>query len=148
MPCTLPLPELAGVFMSPCASTQMRPSGLSSRRTKSAVAATDPAARLWSPPSTSGKPPSLEHAERRLVELLADARDLADVLLLRIAERLDLRNRRDEVAFVDDGHAERGEPLGEAGDAKRRWSHVDAAAVAAEVERDADEVESLRAHRR
>src|SRR5439155_1378975 len=57
IPCTLPLPELAGVFMSPCASTQMRPSGRSSRRTKSAVAATDPAARLWSPPSTRGKPP-------------------------------------------------------------------------------------------
>ena len=29
MPCTLPLPELDGVFMSPCASTQISPSGLS-----------------------------------------------------------------------------------------------------------------------
>ena len=46
MPCTLPLDEVAGVFMSPCASTQIRPSGLSSRRTKSAAAATEPAARL------------------------------------------------------------------------------------------------------
>ena len=44
MPCTLPLPEVVGVFMSPCASTQIRPSGFSSRRRKSAVAATDPAA--------------------------------------------------------------------------------------------------------
>ena len=29
MPCTLPLAEVAGVFMSPCASTQISPSGLS-----------------------------------------------------------------------------------------------------------------------
>ena len=46
MPWTLPLPELDGVFMSPCASTQISPSGFCSRRRKSAVAATDPAARL------------------------------------------------------------------------------------------------------
>jgi len=44
IPCTLPLFVLAGVFMSPCASTQMSPSGLFSRRRKSAVAATDPEA--------------------------------------------------------------------------------------------------------
>ena len=90
----------------------------------------------------------LEHAERRLVEPLADARDLADVFLFRIAERLDFGNRRHEIAFVDDRHAERRQPLGEAGDAKRRRSHVDAAAIAAEIERDPDEVKSLRAHRR
>ena len=57
MPCTLPLPLEAGVFMSPCASTQMTPIFPPLRRTKSAVAATDPAARLWSPPSTRGTPP-------------------------------------------------------------------------------------------
>ena len=50
-----------------------------------------PAARLWSPPSTSGIAALLEHRERRLVEPLADPRDLADVLLLRVAGRLDLR---------------------------------------------------------
>ena len=46
MPCTLPLIDVDGVFMSPCASTHMRPRGLFSRRTNSAVAATEPAARL------------------------------------------------------------------------------------------------------
>ena len=54
----------------------------------------------------------------------------------------------DEVAFIDDGDAERREPFGEAGDAKCGGPHVDAAAIAAEVERDANEVESVRAHRR
>ena len=150
MPWTLPLGELAGVFMSPCASTQIRPSGLPvaarelrRRRHRAggeAVVAAEHEreARLRS-----------SDAERRLVEPLADARDLADVLLLRIAERLDLGNRarrgrprrRPRTPSV-------GEPLAEAGDAKRRRSHVDAAPAAAEVERDADEVKSLCAHRR
>ena len=78
--------------------------------------------------------------ERRLVEPLADARDLADVFLGRVAERLDLRDRRDQIALVDDREAERGEPFAEPGNAERRGPHVDAAAVAAEVERDADDV--------
>ena len=47
MPCTLPLVVVSGVFMSPCASTQIRPSGCDAvRRTQAALAATDPAARL------------------------------------------------------------------------------------------------------
>ena len=46
------------------------------------------------------------------------------------------------------GDPERREPLGESGDPKRRRSHVDAAAIAAEVERDADEVKRLRGHGR
>ena len=148
MPWTLPLPELAGVFMSPCASTQMRPSGftvapdeLSRRRDRAGRQAVVAAEH-------EREAAPLEHAERRLVELLADARDLADVLLFRIAERLDLRNRRDEIALVDDRHAERREPLGEPGNAKRGRPHVDAAAVTAEIERDSDEVKGLRTHSR
>ena len=47
IPCTLPLVVVSGVFMSPCASTQIRPSGREAvRRTQAALAATDPAARL------------------------------------------------------------------------------------------------------
>ncbi len=57
IPCTLPLLLLAGVFMSPCASTQISPILPSARRANSEVAATEPAARLWSPPSTTGVPP-------------------------------------------------------------------------------------------
>ena len=60
--------------------------------------------------------------------------------LLRVAGGLDLRDRRDEIAVVDDRHAERGQALAEPGDPERGRSHVDAAAVAAEVERDADDV--------
>ena len=47
MPCTLPRVVVAGVFMSPCASTQIRPSGLPrlAQRTPPR-AATDPAPRL------------------------------------------------------------------------------------------------------
>ena len=59
-------------------------------------------------------------------------------------ERLDLRDRRDEVAGVDDRDAQRREPLAEAGDAERRRPHVDAAAVAAEIERHADDVNGPR----
>ena len=82
-----------------------------------------------------------ERRQRRLVEPLADFRDLADVLLVRVAERLDLGDRRDEVALVDDGDAERGQALAEPGDAERGRAHVDAAAVAAEIQRDTDDVD-------
>src|SRR5205823_10211061 len=86
------------------------------------------------------EPALFEDAERRLVQLFADARDLADVFLTRIAERLDFRNRRDEIPFIDHRDAKRRQTFGETADAKRRRSHVDAAAVAAEIERDADDV--------
>ena len=42
--------------------------------------------------------------------------------------------------------AERGQLLAEAGDAKRRRPHVGAAAVAAEIERHADDDERVRMH--
>ena len=82
----------------------------------------------------------LESRERRLVQPLADLRDLADVLLLRVAGGLDFRDRRDEIALVDDRHAERGQAFAEAGNPERGGSHVDAAAVAAEIQRHADDV--------
>ena len=60
--------------------------------------------------------------------------------LRRVAERLDFRDRRDEIALVDDRDAERREALAEPGDPERGRPHVDAAAVAAEIERHADDV--------
>ena len=48
-----------------------------------------------------------------------------------------------QIALVDDRVAERRDLLAEAGDAQRRRPHVDAAAAAAEVERDADDVDSF-----
>ena len=44
IPCTLPLVVVAGVFMSPCASTQSRPMSRPFAAAKSADAPTDPAA--------------------------------------------------------------------------------------------------------
>ena len=86
-------------------------------------------------------PPLSSDRERGLVEPLADARDLPDVFLLRIAGGLDLGDRRDQIAVVYDGHAEGGQAFAEPGNAERGWPHVDAAAVAAEVERDPDDVD-------
>ena len=63
---------------------------------------------------------------------------------MRIAGGLGFGDRRDEIALVDDGHPERGQPFAEPGDAECGRPHVDAAAVAAEIQRDADDVN--RAH--
>src|SRR5919202_1695947 len=81
-----------------------------------------------------------EGSERRLIQLLTDLRDVANVLLVLVAQFLRLRNRRRQIAFVDDAVAERRDALAQAGDAKRRRSHVDAAPAAAKVERHTDDV--------
>ena len=57
-----------------------------------------------------------------------------------VAQFLRFGNRRRQVAFVDDGVAERGDLLAEPGDAERGRPHVDAAPAAAKVERHADDV--------
>ena len=60
--------------------------------------------------------------------------------LARVAQLAHFRDRRDQIALVDDREAQRREPLGQPGDAERGGPHVDAAAVAAEIERHADDV--------
>ena len=85
----------------------------------------------------------VKRGERRLIELLTHLGDVADVFLVLVAKLLRFRNRRREIAFVDDRVAERGNALAEAGDPECRRPHVDAAPVAAEVERHADEVNGL-----
>ena len=144
MPCTLPLGDVAGVFMSPCASTQMQADRqfASSRRAQSA-AGRDRAggrgcdrrrARAASRPrratpatvcTASGRPCAMSR-----MYFLCSSRSV-----------LRFGNRRRQVALVDDGVAERGDLLAEAGDAERRRPHVDAAPAAAEVERHADDVD-------
>ena len=62
-------------------------------------------------------------------------------LLARIAQRLRFRDRRDEIALVDDRNAQRGQALAEPRDPECRRSHIDAAAIAPEVERHADDVD-------
>ena len=81
MPWTLPLPELAGVFMSPCASTQMRPSGLFVAPEEVGGGGDRPGREAVIAAEHERNAALLERGERRLVELLADARDLADVFL-------------------------------------------------------------------
>ena len=82
-----------------------------------------------------------ERAERALKQLLADARDVLDVALVLVARTLGFGNRGGDVALVDDRAPEAGEMLADAGDAKRRRPHVGAATIAAEVERNADDVD-------
>jgi hypothetical protein len=82
-----------------------------------------------------------EHRQHLPVQRIADSSDLLDVLLPRIALRPDLRNRRHQIAVVHDASAEGGQPFSEPGDPECGRSHIDAAAVAAEVERHADDVD-------
>ena len=147
MPCTLPESEVAGVFMSPCASTHSRPIG------RSRAASPSRRRRRPIPPRGCGRRRARAASRRRratasarLIQLLAHLRDVADVFLALVAQLLRLGNRRGEVAFVDDRVAERGDALAEAGDAKRRRAHVDAAPAAAEIERHADDVNRLGRH--
>lgn len=58
IPWTFPLVVVAGVFMSPCASTQISPIRLQCCLACPALAAIEPAARLWSPTRTSGTEPA------------------------------------------------------------------------------------------
>ena len=143
MPCTLPDRWCRAVFMSPCASTQMRPSFLPALALKGRRRGHRTGAEAVIAAEHERERAFLERRERALEQLLADAGDVLDVALCDVARPLDLGNRRDDVALVDDGEAETRELLADAGDAERRRPHVGAAAIAAEVERYADDVDGL-----
>src|SRR5207247_448220 len=85
----------------------------------------------------------VERREARLVHLLTDLRDVADIFLVLVAQLLRFGNRRRQIASVGDGVAERADALADAGDAERRRPHVDAAPSATEIERHADDVNGL-----
>ena len=113
------------------------------RRTHAALAATDPAARLWSPPSTSGSAPassdfsaaSWSRWQTLAISPMYFFRSSAGRCVSGIgAGRSPLSTTR---------AAERRDAVAEAGDPERRRSHVDAAAAAAEIERHADDVNGL-----
>ena len=87
--------------------------------------------------------PFVERRQRRLIQLLAHPGDVADVLLALVAELLRFGNRRRQIAFVDERAAEGGDAFAESGDPERGRSHVDAAAVAAEIQRHADDVDGF-----
>ena len=144
MPCTFPLWLVAGVFMSPCASIQISPIGCSRVfLAHSADAATEPGAEAVIAAEHDRHGALEQRLERRLIQLLADLGDLPDVLLALVSRLLRFGDRRGEVALVDDRAAEARDLLAEPGDPKRRGSHVHAAAVAAEIQRDADDVDGL-----
>src|SRR6185436_12641144 len=83
----------------------------------------------------------LERARAHLVEHLADACDLLDVLLGRVDRLLYLGDLRRKVAAIDDRAAERDDLIAKARDPHRRRPHVHAAPRAAEVKRHADDVD-------
>ena len=91
-------------------------------------------------PEDEGESSLFERTERRFIEALAHSRNLADVLLSRIAVGLGFGNRRDEIPFVHDGNAERRQALAKTGDSKGGRAHVHAAPVAAKIERNANDV--------
>ena len=137
--------SVAGLFMSPCASTQISPSGLPAcaacarrRRDRSRAEAVIAAER--------DRQRAFRERRRATVwyKLLADARDLLDVSLARIARAL--ASRESATARRPCRRPCRpscGELIAESGNAKRRRPHVGAAPVAAEVQRHADDVNGL-----
>jgi hypothetical protein len=129
--------------MSPCASTQISPAVLPSRRRKSAVAATDPAAESGRRPGRAAGRPSRTRRGTS-VQTLAHASDVADVFLVRIAFVLRFGDRRREIARIDDLNAERGQTLSEGGDEEGRPTHVHTATIASEIERNADDMHGFR----
>src|SRR5687768_16501881 len=84
-----------------------------------------------------------KRGERGVIEALAHARDVFHVFLARIARAFFFRNRGRNIALVADGDAELCDLIGDAGNAECGRPHVGAAAVAAEVEWDADDVNRL-----
>src|SRR5260221_3561201 len=82
----------------------------------------------------------MKRFEPNLVQLLAHPGDFVDEFLVRITVRVDFRNCRGQIAFVHHRAVQSGDPFADAGDAERRRSHIDAAAVAAEIKRNTNDM--------
>jgi hypothetical protein len=85
----------------------------------------------------------VERLQRKVVQLLTDLGDVADVFLLRVRRPLRLRNRRGQVTLVDDRPAERCNLVANPRDPKRRRSHINASAPGAKVERNANQMDGF-----
>ena len=139
----VPLVVVSGVFMSPCASTQigraaMPDVGEPSRRLRRPIPPPG-CDRRRAPPAA---PLRRATSSDVVVERLAHARDLVDVLLVLVG-RVGSRNRRRHDRPVDHVRPSAGDLIAESGDAERRRPHVDAAPAAAEVEGHADDVDGF-----
>ena len=75
-----------------------------------------------------------------LVQLLADARDLVDVLLAAVGRLMQFADRRLHVAAINDRAPERGNLIAQTGDPECRRPHVHTTPIAAQVEWHADDV--------
>ena len=145
MPCTLPLVVVSGVFMSPCASTQIRPERLRRGAADPGGAGRDRAGRQ--------AVIAAEHQRQRAgVERLQRRRRSSCRHTLAISPMYFFRSSAGRcVSGIGAGRSPLSttcvpsarDALAEAGDAKRRRPHVDAAAAAAEIERHADDVDRL-----
>ena len=130
--------------MSPWASIHTSPRGSEDDcRIHSALAATDPAARLWSPPSTRGTASAFERLQGDITQLLTDLGDVAHVFLALVGRTLRFRIRRGQVSFVYDRTAKRGDLIPDSCDAKRRRPHVNTTPPGPEVERHANDMDRL-----
>src|SRR5213594_3668473 len=85
----------------------------------------------------------LERLQADVVQPLADLGNITDVFLLHVRGPLRFRDRGGKIALVDDGKTERRELIAEAGNTEGRRPHVHTAASAAEVERNADDMDGF-----
>ena len=141
MPCTLPLGVLAGVFMSPCASTHRSPSGLPAARACAADRRHRSSAQAVIAAEHQRNRAFFDRRARGLVQAVADFGDLLDELLPGIAVLSRFGDGRRQIAAIDDDASQRRNLFPEPGNAEGGRSHVDATAAAAHVERNADEVD-------
>src|ERR1700675_2341089 len=79
--------------------------------------------------------------QRRLVQALADVRDVRDVFLLLVAWFLGFANGRREVTAIGHLVPEGAKPLRQARDAERGRTHVHAAAATTKIQRNTDEMD-------
>ena len=147
IPWTLPLGLLSGVFISACASIQIKPS-FSPRRRKNCETPRDRSHRdgmiaAEHQRELAGAQRAIHHLRHQRVQVSAICgRYLARECPSGVAFALDHRNVAEVFHFI----AQRREPPIEIGHAHGRGTHVDAAPSLAEIERRADDRDVLRTH--
>ena len=143
IPWTLPLSDVAGVFMSPCASIHSRPIGRSFVCLRPVRPPPRPSRRRGCDRrrARAAVAPACKRLERRLVQLLADLRDVADVLLAARRAAPVFPESAPADRPVDDGETERGRGARRARRCETPTAPCRRRAAAAEVERNADDVD-------
>ena len=132
--------------MSACASIQTRPGGAPCARVRPASV---PIAIEWSPPKTTGTPPS-RTAFSTTCESSSHTRSMTPkYFAFASSSQGRLPNRNREVSVIDDRFDPEPFELGmQLRVAHRRRAHVDAAPARPQVHRDADDVDAFGEHLR